>query len=444
MANYNFNLRDRNSKKATPLNLVVRWPGLKSPIRFYTRERIHPDYWNYDTQRAKNTKKFPEHPEFNQRLDNIEATAKNLFRQYQNDNDHNAPSPTEYKKLLEEAIKETKSGIPTTLFEFTEYFIEQTKKKLQTEKRVDSRSDISGSYSQTLMCLKDFAKDKNKRVDFDTMDNDFYSDFVEYLETFKTVTNKRGKKIKKYGFSANTIGKHVKNLKRILNEAASPEMNVNKFTNYKKFKVIKEDTDSIYLNEDELQSMYDLDLSKSPKLERVRDLFLVGAWTGLRFSDFTNIRAKYIQGEFIHIPTKKTVHKVVIPIHWTVKAIMDKYKDKYDNSLPPAISNTKMNDYLKDVGAELDELKKIESIVYTKAGKTIHVKKQKWELLTTHTARRSFATNMYLRGIPVITIMAITGHKTEKAFLRYIKVTPDEHAKIMMKNWQEQNKLRVV
>jgi integrase len=69
---------------------------------------------------------------------------------------------------------------------------------------------------------------------------------------------------------------------------------------------------------------------------------------------------------------------------------------------------------------------------------------KKWELLSTHTARRSFATNLYLAGLSSITIMAITGHKTEKAFMKYIKATSSEHAKLLKIHWEKENKLTVV
>ena len=59
----------------------------------------------------------------------------------------------------------------------------------------------------------------------------------------------------------------------------------------------------------------------------------------------------------------------------------------------------------------------------------------KWQKLMTHTARRSFCTNMYLMGVPVMTIMAISGHKTEKSFRTYIKASGEEHAQIMKKIW---------
>jgi integrase len=436
MAKYKFNLKDSDSDKDTPVKLMINYSYKR--VVLYVNESINPKNWNPKTHKAKDS--FVEAPEFNQRLTNIETKAKDVFRRYQNDHDQQEPSPGEYKKLLEEAIKGTKKSVPTTLIEFTEYFIEQTEKKFKDQ---GTRSSIAGSYGQTLTCLKDYAKDKNKRIDFDSMDLDFYTDFVKYLETVKAVTNEKGKKVKKYGFTANNIGKNIKNLKRILNEASTPEMNVNKFTYYKRFKVIKEDTDTIYLNESELQALYDLDLTNNQRLGRVRDLFLVGCWTGLRFSDFTNIKAKDIQGDFIHIKTQKTGEKVVIPIHWTVKAIMNKYSN-FPNSLPPEISNVKMNAYLKELGGLLDIFKVKTETTKTRAGMRVTAKKHKYELITSHSARRSFATNMFLAGVPAITIMAITGHRTERAFMTYIKVTPDEHARIMMGFFEKQNKLRVV
>ena len=79
----------------------------------------------------------------------------------------------------------------------------------------------------------------------------------------------------------------------------------------------------------------------------------------------------------------------------------------------------------------------------TKAGKKVTLHLQKWEMISSHTARRSFATNEYLNGTPSITIMAITGHKTEKAFLKYIKVTPKEHAEKMKLLWEKRELKRI-
>ena len=56
------------------------------------------------------------------------------------------------------------------------------------------------------------------------------------------------------------------------------------------------------------------------------------------------------------------------------------------------------------------------------------VAREKWELVTTHTARRSFATNLYRHGVHARTIMGVSGHTTEQSFQRYIRLTNEEHA----------------
>jgi integrase len=196
------------------------------------------------------------------------------------------------------------------------------------------------------------------------------------------------------------------------------------------------------LSKQELQALNELDLTDNPRLDKVRDLFLVGCWTGLRFSDFSNIQAKNIKGGFITIKTQKTGKEVVIPIHEVVLNILDKYKDKTENSLPPSISNQKMNEYLKEI-AEKAEFKETVSKTFTKAGKTVTINKSKFDLVSCHTARRSFATNMYLDSVPSITIMAITGHTTESSFMKYIRITPQEHAEQLQTLWNR-DKLKAV
>ena len=122
----------------------------------------------------------------------------------------------------------------------------------------------------------------------------------------------------------------------------------------------------------------------------------------------------------------------MIPIHPEVRRIWD----EYDGKLPNVISNQKFNQYIKEVcqavGITDSVLKSI-----TRGGKKITTAYEKWQLVSSHTARRSFATNLYRQGLPVVTIMAITGHRTEGAFLKYIKVGKEEHAEMLLKHWQQ-------
>jgi integrase len=150
-------------------------------------------------------------------------------------------------------------------------------------------------------------------------------------------------------------------------------------------------------------------------------------------SDFTAIRPEYVKDGLIRMEQFKTMGKVVIPCHPVVQAMLDKYKGQ----LPSAISNQKMNDYLKEL-CQLAGITSRQGKGITKGGVRVVRLVEKWQLVSTHTARRSFSTNMYLLGVPAITIMRITGHKTEKAFMRYIKVDEEQHAKIIALHWERQ------
>jgi integrase len=131
---------------------------------------------------------------------------------------------------------------------------------------------------------------------------------------------------------------------------------------------------------------------------------------------------------------------VVIPIHSSVEKILK----KYNGVLPPSLSNQKTNDALKEVGKKLPSLQKTTSRTFTKGGVKETKTFQKWELLSSHTARRSFATNEYLAGMQTLTIMAITGHRSEKSFLKYIKLTPNEHARLLKGHWEKRDSLKAV
>ena len=154
-------------------------------------------------------------------------------------------------------------------------------------------------------------------------------------------------------------------------------------------------------------------------------MFLIGCYTGLRFSDFTEINPENIvsNNTVIQVRTKKTGQRVSIPLHKTVRKILKKYK----NNLPKAYTNQTMNEYLKEV-VSLAGIKELIETTITKGGKVEKNVLPKFKLVSTHTARRSFATNLYLAEVPSISIMKITGHKTERSFLQYIRVTQRENA----------------
>jgi integrase len=133
----------------------------------------------------------------------------------------------------------------------------------------------------------------------------------------------------------------------------------------------------------------------------------------------------------IEIKQAKTGEIVIIPLVNDILPLLEKYEYNL-----PKISNQKFNDYLFEVCKKCAVLKKEITINETIGGKMITSTKPKYDLISSHTARRSFATNEFnAKDLSISEIMAITGHKTEKAFYRYIRATPKEIAERIKKTW---------
>ena len=398
MAQARFVLKEPKSKENTLIYLLYNFNNQR--LKYSFNQKINPKFWNAEKQRVKETKAFPEYVEFNAMLNTIETTINNIYRRFFNDNI--IPTPKLLKEELDSVLVSKQQVLKELdFFNFVSDLINSSTKEERT----------TSQYKQTLRVLKEYERDIKKEISFDSINMDFYDSFVGYL--------------RRRGYSENTIGGYIKEIKVFMNEALDRKLTSNTEFRNRRFKTLSETTDKIYLNLDEVQKMYDLDLSKNKRLEKVRDLFVIGCYTGLRFSDLSQITSKNIinNGTQLKVKTEKTGEFVVIPLHKTIKEIIQ----KYDNEIPPAPSNQKMNDYIKEV-AELAGIKDTVSLSITKGGEKQTTTCEKWEQVTVHTARRSFATNMYLLDIPTISIMKITGHRTEKAFLLYIKISQEENA----------------
>tara|TARA_R110000796_G_scaffold37722_4_gene95343 strand:- start:246948 stop:248183 length:1236 start_codon:yes stop_codon:yes gene_type:complete len=401
MAKAKFVLKEPTSKNETLIYMFYNYQYKR--FKYSTGEKINPKFWNATNQRARETKQFVDYPEFNTRLDKLENGINNAFRRLLNDGVQ--PNNTILKNALEaelsdNILKPTKKS----LFDFISEYIEESK--------LNKKSGTITVYNTTFKYLKEYALKINKPIDFENINLEFYNTYLGHLTKEKEL-------------SRNTVGKHIKTIKTFLNEATDREINTNLEFKKSKFKTLREDSDSIYLSITELKKIEKLDLSNKLKLDKVRDLFLIGCYTGLRFSDFTQINPENIISDksMLQIRTQKTGERVSVPLHQTVRDILK----KYNNELPKSISNQKMNEYIKDVVEEAEINQKIETTI-TKGGKIEKKPIEKFNLVTTHTARRSFATNLYLADVPSISIMKITGHKTERSFLKYVRVTQEQNA----------------
>lgn len=396
MPSVTFVLKEPKSQEDTLIFLLFRFNGLS--LKYSTGQKINPRFWNPEKQRAKETRQFPGFPEFNTLLNNLESSILDRYRKLLND--RIIPTRDLFRDVLHQLLQKTK-GRERDLVSFAEFLLENTDRKAGTKKQL----------RQTIRNLKEFRQETKMSLHLDSIDLDFYNSFVDYLTR------------KNYG--KNTIGTAIKNIKVFMNEAVDRKLTENLKYRNKRFKIVEEVSESIYLTENEIDTIYNLDLSGNSRLDKVRDLFVIGCHTGLRFSDLVNLKNENIfrDGTLIKVKTIKTGEIVVIPIKSTVKQILE----KYDGMPPQTISNQKMNDYLKEIG-QLAELNEAVLITATRGGESKTTVYEKWQLITTHTARRSFASNAYLQNVPTISIMKITGHRTEKSFLKYIKISQEDNA----------------
>ena len=413
-----FQLRNKSSNTPQSIYLVFRF--LSDKLVYPTGHKVHPRHWNSKTERVRNVTEVTDKDIINSDLDNLETNVKafykELLRQGKPINREILREKLDYPNG-EQPAKDVQ--VSSTFFQFIEKFIEQSRYRTNPKTGKRLSPPVINKYENTLRRLKEFKRKTGKRIDFDTIDMNFYYEFMSFL------TNDQN-------YATNTIGRYVKTVKEFLNTATDEGFNKNFKYKSTRFKTVSEDSDSIYLNENELSQLQNFDLSNNPRLERIRDLFLIGAWTGLRYSDYSRISKENINGHFIKIKQQKTDDVVVIPLHPIVKNILKKYHDH----LPKVPTNQRTNVYLKELG-KLVGLDQTVSKSITKGGVRHTEILKKYELISTHTARRSFATNLYKSGFPTISIMKITGHKTEAAFLKYIKVTPKEHAQLLLDHWND-------
>jgi integrase len=412
MATVLYYVRTSLEKKNPTINIRVK---LKiSTITYYgiTPYLVEFNSWNKKKQRIDQEKFKDTELKVNSNLLKLEAHILNAFNKVTNKeiidsnwvqtqiDEYSDPQDSEEKKELR-------------LLDFIDDFVlnapNMTIKK--SGKKLDPKTITK--YKLTQKYINEVAKTFNPKILLKNVDYNFYEEYYDFLTINK-------------GFAVNNVGKHIDTLKVFLHAAERRGHSIHRDIEF--FIEPSEDSENIYFREDELEKLYRKDLSKSPYLERVRDLFIIGCWTGLRYSDLSTLERDDLIHDKIRVTNRKTGNKVILPLHQHTKMILEKYNYKLPNKI--AISN--FNDYIKEACqiAVLDEpFKK----TMTKGGEKKTTTSPKWSLTSSHTARRSFATNLYKKGVPSITIMALTGHKTEKAFLAYIKVTPEEHAEILQK-----------
>lgn len=416
MATVSFYLNTNKADRNGLAPIILQCSHNKQRFKYYTGEKIDPKYWS----KSKSSFIKPSYNDdstLDKYLKGLVSKIEKIVRE----------AKTDDKILTIDFIKtkfleESDQNIENTFFPLYDKF-------MSISESTKTNGTIK-NYKTTLKVIKDFSTHKNLLIDFESMNNSFYNNFVDYLITEKKSSN-------------NTIGKHIKTLKTFLNWTIENKFNNN--FDFKKFKVQKEEVEIIYLTDNELKHLYSLNitdelLSEARKefdipnskeaLERARDLFCFACFTGLRFSDIASLNANSIKENEIQVRTQKTKDLLTIPLIPQAAAILK----KHNNSLP-VISNQKLNDALKSLG-KVAKINNIVAIHRYRGAKRLDSKIPKYSLITTHTARRTFITLSLEKGIRPEVVMSITGHKDYRTFKAYIKITDNVKRAELLKAWR--------
>ena len=410
----NFNLKAPQAIERTPLFVTVVYNCKR--IRVHSNKSLHPKDWNTETQKARQS--LTGYSSFNKWLKDVDAFISQIEIDWINQHSKQSVIPLlpighlkeKLRKYLSKENKEEREkNLKTSFWGNYETFLFRMKNgtRVHLEKGTPMAPKTIFQFENFQRHLQNFEKKTNFKIEFENIDMNFYKKFVDYL-TIKLV------------LSPNTIGKLITNLKVYMRESLEDGLTTNNTFTHRKFKSINSKSDTVYLTTDEIKALQQLDLSKQPRYERVRDMFVVGCYTALRHSDLSKIKPDNIENGMIDMIQTKTGKQVIIPMVKDVVEILAKY-----NNALPGISNQKYNEYLYEVCKKCEVLEKEITIHEIRGGKKQTIVKPKYEFVSSHTSRRTFCTNEYKAGdLEISEIMVLSGHTTEKSFYKYIRETP--------------------
>lgn len=301
-----------------------------------------------------------------------------------------APRRVDFKTGSELIIQEMKDG------------------KLLTKQKKKFSPGTIKNYEQSLAILLRFGIKEYDNITMDT-----YRLFIVFCN-------------EKLKVSLNYVGQNVKIWICLLKEARRRKWHNNDVHTDEGFKKPTENTIDIHLEDSEIDALYnfEIDTKKNPRWAKVRDWFIIDCYTGLRISDLKRLSKINLNKSTLMIANEKTDATVIIPLHPRVKEILRRRK-----GFPPSCADQEINRVIKKI---CEKVGFDEQIIYsyTKAGKRVDIPYKKWEMVSNHTARRSFITNLLAAGVPNSIVKKLTGIVKDATVERYNKITEAQAAKI--------------
>lgn len=417
-----FNLRNPNSHKPTIVFFVVRINGRQ--VKLSTGLKIYPNHWNpLDQQAYISPVLSPIDNANNELLNKRISVFRSRFNSYKLYLSQHTDELDNCEHLLRQFICNGKqlraAGRRANIIERMERAVMKnnniklsTKKSYLHELSRSSRTSFPAFLRATRRTNITFSE-INKML-------------LKQFETFLFNSSKKNGEL----ISTNAVENKITKLLAILNHCANLGMFDNSLiSGYKKPR--QEDSESgIFLTKEEVDRIYRLKLSG--KLDLARDILVFLCYTGQRFSDLLAMRENGILkntafGDCIRYISTKENNEVFAPLLGAAREIYDKYNGVPVGEFTAIVMDVK--EVARRARIDREVLKK-----EVRGGQVIIKRKKAYELIGTHTGRRTFINNMLLNKNPTHLIMKVTGHKTEYAFKRYVGISSEEASQIFLKN----------
>jgi integrase len=363
--------------------------------------RVDTSKWNTETQRCVNNsthgKKRVMARIINKRIEDYTNACEAVFNKFEADNI--TPGVDAFRNAFRISIGKERTGMSKSLSEYFDEFINE-------------QSNVNNWAYNTILKLitvRNHLSDFDSRLTFSSLDERKLNMYVVYLRD--TV-----------GLRNSSMSKQISSLKWFLRWATRKGYNNNMAFQVFAPRLKMEQKRVIFLEWTELMRLYEYN-TLSDHLDLIRDIFCFCCFTSLRYSDVVTLKRTSVHDSYILVTTIKTNDTLQIELNKYSAAILKKYKGvEYPSGLVfPVVSNQKMNEALKELCKEC-KLDTPISITYYKGSERIDVILPKYELITTHTGRRTFICNAIMLGIAPQIVMKWTGHSNYEAMKPYIDV----------------------
>ncbi|TVT40629.1 site-specific integrase [Hymenobacter setariae] len=388
-----FLLKEPNGTKPTPIFAFLNFDGKR--VKVYTGLSILPKQWIKSEQRAQ-VRGYAENGKLNDALDLAEQRLLDCYRT------HRAQGLLPDAEVLRAAVapvpvEEVAQQATLTFWQHLDEWVAQ--------KRAAGLLNTARTYATAARHLRDFSQKQRYAVDFDTITPSFGDKFTAYLVGPANLTD-------------NTINKVLAKVKVFMKWTGHRGLHNN--TYYPRLSWAKREPDVMTLTAHEVKQLATLELPAGGYLDNARGLFLLSCYTGLRYSDLVSIRKEHVRAGTIRLIMHKTRDLVTIPLRPEALVLVEKM---LAGELRP-VANQVLNRYLKEVGERAELAAPVEAVRY-RAGRRESDTLPKWQRLTCHTGRRTFATLALEQGLRPELVMKITGHKNWASFKRYVNITAD-------------------